>query len=111
MKPQTNEPWVNDAYTYAETNEPVLRGEYNDECVLDSNNGYISSVSASSGHNAGIGKRNPWDDSPWRYTPHALRGMRPVRAAPRALRRALARNVCPSTRDDCVPRQRRQHRC
>lgn len=78
LKPHTSEPWAGDAIDYATMIVPALRGDYNDECVLDSNNGYVSNVASAAGHNASLGAKDPWDDSPMRYCPHTLRGIKPV---------------------------------
>ena len=86
LKPQTSEPWVDDALTYAEKIF-TPKEAYNDESPLDYNNGYESHVTASSGHNAGLGNKPMWDNSPMRNCPHPLRGIKPMTVEPWAIDR------------------------
>ena len=56
---------------------------YNDESILDSNNGYRSHVTATGlKKNASLGGQPLWDSSPLRHTPYVLRGIVPVTREP-----------------------------
>ena len=85
LKPITPEPWARDALVYAHRTgsfEQVVNAnkfgdgtqeeEYNDESVLDSNNGYRSHVTATGlKRNASLGGQPLWDSSTRRYTVRA----------------------------------------
>ena len=97
LKPITSEPWSRDAAVYAIKTGSFERHvnaemdgttaeEYNDESVLDSNNGYRSSVTATGlAKNASIGGQPLWDTSTRRYCPYVLRGISPVTREPWAI--------------------------
>lgn len=94
IKPITTEPWVRDAVVYArKTGDFELEVDdhleaYNDESVLDSNNGYVSKITATGlKRNASIGGNGQpwWDSSPLRHCPHVLRGIQPVTREPWAI--------------------------
>ena len=60
--------------------------EYNDESILDSNNGYRSQITASGlKKNASLGDQPLWNSSPMRYCPPRLQGIQPVTREPWAL--------------------------
>ena len=99
LKPITSEPWSRDAAVFAQKtgsfekqyNAAMDGGsveEYNDESILDSNNGYKSHITATGlERNASLafggGDGKPmWDSSPMRYCPHVLRGISPVTREP-----------------------------
>ena len=99
MKPITPEPWARDALVYAQKTgsfEQIMNGdnfgdgtvkdEYNDESILDSNNGYRSKVTATGlKKNSSLGGQPLWDSSPLRHTPYVLRGISPVTREPWAI--------------------------
>lgn len=97
IKPITSEPWSRDAAVYARKTgsfEKVYnaemdggkREEYNDESVLDSNNGYRSHITATGlKRNASLGGQPLWDSSPLRHCPFVLRGISPVTREPWAI--------------------------
>lgn len=102
IKPITAEPWSRDAAVYSAKTGSFERvhnaeidgsayAEYRDESVLDSNNGYISHVTATGlERNASLalggGNGRPaWDSSPLRRCPHALRGISPATREPWAV--------------------------
>ena len=82
LKPITPEPWARDALVYAQRTgsfeqvvnadqfgDGTLQDEYNDESILDSNNGYRSHVTATGlKRNASLGGQPLWDSSTRRYT-------------------------------------------
>lgn len=94
IKPITSEPWSRDAAVYAKKTgsfERVVnaemdggqREEFNDESVLDSNNGYRSHITATGlKRNSSLGGQPLWDSSPLRYCPFVLRGIAPVTREP-----------------------------
>ena len=100
LKPITQEPWSRDAIIYARKTgnfERVYnadqfgdgsqkREEYNDESALDSNNGYLSRITATGlKKNSSLGGQPLWDSSPLRHTPYVLRGISPVTREPWAV--------------------------
>jgi len=84
LLPKTAEPWVRDAITYLAKTGSLERGlnreeAYNDESVLDSNNPDASRRYVSRTTSTGLTRRAgqpAWDETTYRNTPHALRGMR-----------------------------------
>jgi len=91
IKPITNEPWARDATIYnrklgsfertVNSNfDGTVLEEYNDESVLDNNNGYRTQVTAT-----GLAKTKDspaWDSSPYRACPYVLRGIKPKTREP-----------------------------
>ena len=106
IKPITEEPWTRDARVYAakfgsferEANvqmDGTKVEEYNDESVLDSNNGYRSQITATGlRKNASIGGQPIWDSSPFRPCPYVLRGMKPVTREPWVFDERVYNKVC-----------------
>ena len=102
IKPITAEPWSRDAAVYSNRTgsfeklfnvemDGSAQTEYNDESALDSNNGYMSHITATGlKRNASLGfgggEGQPlWDSSPLRHCPHVLRGISPVTREPWAV--------------------------
>jgi hypothetical protein len=83
-KPITREPWAVDAMVYANKTgsfEDVMNDDepYNDESALDSNNGYVSEVTATGlSKTSALGESSGWDSSPFRHRPPTLRGCVPA---------------------------------
>ena len=88
LKPITPEPWARDALVYAQKTgsfEQIMNGdnfgdgtqaaeEYNDESILDSHNGYRSTITATGlKKNASLGGQPLWDSSPLRHTVRTCR--------------------------------------
>ena len=103
-RPRTSEPWSRDALVWAneEAAQRLAREPYNDASKLANEGGYRSHVKASGlTRNASLGGQPLWDESPWRYIPHALRGIKPVTREPWAHDEAVYNiNTTRDTTDD-----------
>ena len=118
IKPMTEEPWSRDAKVYAHKfgykfghsfewmpNQQMDGGAldaYNDESVLDGNNGYEIKVTATGLSRANAGAAQPsWDSSTFRSCPFVLRGIKPVTREPWVFdERIYNRDTTRDTTDD-----------
>ena len=121
LKPITSEPWSRDAAVYSTNTgsfemqynvemDGLGREEYNDESVLDSNQGYVSHITATGlkknsslafGGGLNASGQPMWDSSPLRHCPHVLRGISPVTREPWAIDEQIYnRDTTRDTTDD-----------
>ena len=110
IKPVTEEPWSRDARVYAHKfgsfewmpnvhMDGTKLEEYNDESILDTDQGYEVKVTASG--LAGKKGQSTWDGSSFRPCPFVLRGIRPVTREPWVYdEKVYNRNTTRDTTDD-----------
>lgn len=98
--PHSHEAWARDAQVYHEISQEINPCRpFDDTSVLSRSAGYQSEVTAS-----GLSSRRnqpAWDSSPFRPTPHPLKGLRPITREPwRVDSEFYNRNTTRNTIDD-----------